>query len=439
MKENLKIVLICHFSTEKVRNQLPLDNRKLYSLVRKLLRMPVKNAGYGDIAPWTSDLITKLSERNKIELHVISAHTGLKRMLYSFSSNNVHYYFVKADFSTLLKRIIPNDSLWRKLNPMRFVVRKVVKNISPDIVNLIGAENAYISGTILDIKDYPIFVLCQTIYNNPNRSKFGIVDSKNASTEMLIFQKENYFGVYSRMHYDLLLQHKPDAFIFDFQWPSGKLPEVTLVEEKKYDFINFAASLSFNKGFHDSILALAIVKKKYPNVVLNLVGGGDSQIRQELERLVEENDLNDNVFFTPFFEKKEDLFQHLQNSRFAVLPCKMDVTSGTMSQSMYYKLPLVVYKTTGTPKFNINKECVLIAEMNNIEDLAEKMLFLMDNPEKAKQMSENAHEYILKSKDNNKIMERLISDYHAIIDHHYNQTPIPKELLFDTDNYPIYS
>ena len=63
----------------------------------------------------------------------------------------------------------------------------------------------------------------------------------------------------------------------------------------------------------------------------------------------------------------------------------------------------------------------------------------MDNPEKAKQMSENAHEYILKSKDNNKIMERLISDYHAIIDHHYNQTPIPKELLFDTDNYPIYS
>lgn len=439
MKENLKIVLICHFSTEKVRNQLPLDNRKLYSLVRKLLRMPVKNAGYGDIAPWTSDLITKLSERNKIELHVISAHTGLKRMLYSFYSNNVHYYFVKADFSTLLKRIIPNDFLWRKLNPMRFVVRKVVKNISPDIVNLIGAENAYISGTILDIKDYPILVLCQTIYNNPNRSKFGIVDSKNASTEMLIFQKENYFGVYSRMHYDLLIQHKPDALIFDFQWPSGKLPEVMLVEEKKFDFINFAMSLSFNKGFHDSILALAIVRRKYPNVVLNLVGGGDSQIRQELETLVEENDLKDNVIFTPFFEKKEDLFQHLQNSRFAVLPCKMDVTSGTMSQSMYYKLPLVVYKTTGTPKFNIDKECVLIAEHNNIEDLAEKMLFLMDNPEKAKQMSENAHEYIINSKDNSEITERLISDYHAIIDHYNNQTPIPKELLFDINNYPIYS
>lgn len=435
----MKVVIICHFSNEEVRNQLPLDSRKLYAFTRKLLRMPAKGNSYGDIASWTTGLIDYLSSRNDIELHVISAHTGLKRMLYSFSSNNVHYYFVKADFSTLLKRIVPNDSLWRKLNPMRFVVRKVVKNISPDIVNLIGAENAYISGTILDIKDYPIFVLCQTIYNNPNRSKFGIVDSKNASTEMLIFQKENYFGVYSRMHYDLLLQHKPEALIFDFQWPSGKLPEVTLVKEKKYDFINFAASLSSKKGFHDSIRALAIVKKEYPNVVLNLSGGGDSLIKQELESLVDSLDLKDNVFFTPFFEKKEDLFQHLQNSRFAVLPCKMDVTSGTMSQSMYYKLPLVVYKTTGTPKFNIDKECVLNAEMNNIEDLAEKMLFLMDNPEKAKQMSENAHEYILNSKDNNKIMERLILDYHAIIDHYNNQTPIPKELLFDIDKYPIYS
>ena len=437
--KKIKVALICHFSTAEVRKQLPLDSRKLYAFMRKLLRMPAKGNTYGDIASWNTGLIKYLSSRDDVELHVISAHSGLKRMLYSFSSNNVHYYFVKADFSTLLKRIIPNDSLWRKLNPMRFVVRKVVKNISPDIVNLIGAENAYISGTILDIKDYPIFVLCQTIYNNPNRSKFGIVDSKNASTEMLIFQKENYFGVYSRMHYDLLLKHKPDALIFDFQWPSGKLPEVTLVKEKKYDFINFAASLSSKKGFHDSIRALAIVKKEYPNVVLNLSGGGDSLIKQELESLVDSLDLKDNVFFTPFFEKKEDLFQHLQNSRFAVLPCKMDVTSGTMSQSMYYGLPLVVYKTTGTPKFNIDKECVLIAEHNNIEDLAQKMLFMMDNPEKAKQMSENAHEYILKSKDNNKIMERLKSDYHAIIDHYNNQTPKPKELLFDIDNYPIYN
>lgn len=437
--KKIKVALICHFSTAEVRRHLPLDSRKLYAFTRKFLRMPAKGNTYGDIASWNTGLIDYLSSRDDVELHVISAHSGLKRMLYSFSNNNVHYYFVKTDFSTLLKRIIKNDSLWRKLNPMRFVVRKVVKDISPDIVNLIGAENAYISGTILDIKDYPIFVLCQTIYNNPNRSKFGIVDSKNASTEMLIFQKENYFGVYSRMHYDLLLHHKPDALIFDFQWPSGKLPEVTLVEEKKFDFINFAMSLSFKKGFHDSILALAIVKKKYPNVFLNLVGGGDSQIRQELEKLVEENGLKNNVFFTPFFEKKEDLFQHLQNSRFAVLPCKMDVTSGTMSQSMYYGLPLVVYKTTGTPKFNINKECVLIAEMNNIEDLAEKMLFLMDNPDKAKQLSKNAHEYIINSEDNNKVMDKLVSNYHAIINHYNKQTPIPKELLFDIDNYPIYN
>ena len=64
--KKVKVVLICHFSTAQVREQLPLDNRKLYSYVRKLLRMPAKNKGYGDIAPWTSGTISYLSQRDDI-------------------------------------------------------------------------------------------------------------------------------------------------------------------------------------------------------------------------------------------------------------------------------------------------------------------------------------------------------------------------------------
>lgn len=430
----MKVVIICHFSNEEVRNQLPLDSRKLYAFTRKLLRMPPKTNSYGDIASWNTGLIEYLRKRDDIELHVISAHTGLKKMLHSFSNNNVHYYFVKADFSTLLKRIIPNDSLWRMLNPMRFVVRKVVKDISPDIVNLVGAENAYISGTILDIHNYPIFVLCQTIYNNPERSQFGTVDSKNASTERLIFEKENYYGVRNLMHHNLLISHKPNAIVLDYQWPSKKLPEVIEIADKKYDFVNFAAGLSFNKGFHDSIRALAIVKRKYPNVKLNLIGGDGANVKNELESLIESLNLKDNVEFTSFFEKQEDMFQHLQYSRFAVLPCKMDNISGTMIQSMHYGLPLVVYETPGTPSFNKDKECVLISKHSDVESLAANMLILMDNPQKAESLRQNAKEYMSKSTDNVKKVDRLVSDYRAIIEHYHQNTVIPQNLLFNLDN-----
>lgn len=432
--KKIKVALICHFSTAEVRDELPLDNRKFYAFVRKVLGMPAKNKGYSDFAPWTSSLIFNLSKLDDIDLHVISAQTGLKKIHHSFELNNVNYHFVKADFTTLMKQLIKNDKLWRKLNPMRFVVRRLIDKISPDIVNLVGAENAYISGTILDIHNYPIFVLCQTIYNNPERSQFGTVDSKNASTERLIFEKENYYGVRNLMHHNLLISHKPNAIVLDYQWPSKKLPEVIEIADKKYDFVNFAAGLSFNKGFHDSIRALAIVKRKYPNVKLNLIGGDGANVKNELESLIESLNLKDNVEFTSFFEKQEDMFQHLQYSRFAVLPCKMDNISGTMIQSMHYGLPLVVYETPGTPSFNKDKECVLISKHSDVESLAANMLILMDNPQKAESLRQNAKEYMSKSTDNVKKVDRLVSDYRAIIEHYHQNTVIPQNLLFNLDN-----
>ncbi len=433
MKENrdkLKIVFICHFSTSAVREKMPLDDRKLYIFVRKMLGMPQKSSSYGDIAPWVTNMVDNLKTREDIELHVISAHTGLKRMKVSFELDNVHYYFVKADYTTLMKRLIKNDALWRKLNPMRFVVKRIVDKISPDIVNLIGAENAYISGTILDIQHIPIFVMCQTIYNNPDRSKYGIVDSKNATTEKLIVEKESYFAVQGKMHNDLLLKMKPNN-IFIFQWsPSTPYPQVKNIVKKKYDFVNFAATLSYTKGFHDSIQALAIVKEKYPDVRLNLVGGGSTEIKEELEKLIESSGLVQNVEFTPFFEKQEDMLQHIQNARFAVLPCKMDNISGTMLQAMYYGLPLVVYKTSGTPSLNKYGESVLVVEHNNIELLAENMLILMDNPEKAESLRQNAEEYMRKTNDDKKETDKLIANYKAIISHYNGQIPIPEHFLY---------
>ena len=77
MEKPIKVAMVCHFSDPMVRSHLPLDDRILYRIVRKLLGMPVKRGGYGDIAAWDPYLIEFLSKRNDVELYVISAHTGL--------------------------------------------------------------------------------------------------------------------------------------------------------------------------------------------------------------------------------------------------------------------------------------------------------------------------------------------------------------------------
>lgn len=431
----IKVAMVCHFSNADVRSHLPLDeSRKLYIFVRKVLGMPTKGKGYGDIASWDASIIRYFRERDDIELHVISAHSGLKRRVVSYEDQGVHYSFVKCDVATMLKRLIPNDALWRKTNPMVKDVHRLVGQIKPDMILLVGAENAYYSSTVLGLDKYPVYTLCQTVYNNPERAVFGEVDSKNASTEMEIIREHRYFGVYCKKHYDLLKSIAPDRFIFKFGFPStGQLLEPTPCV-KQYDFVNFALSMSAKKGYTDAIEATALVKKKHPHVKLNLVGGGSAEIKAELQKMADDLGVHDNVIFTPFFEKKSDLFLHIQKSRFALLPCKMDNVSGTMTQSMQLGLPLVVYKTTGTPAFNREKDCAMIAENGNVEQLAQHMLDLMEHPEKAEMLAKNAREYQEKLAEQKKQNgERLMANIKAIIDNYRNGTPIPQEQLFNPE------
>ena len=432
----MKVAMICHFSNKEVREHLPLSKHTMYRVVRKMLRMPGKRGGYDDIAPWDTNFINATKARNDIELFVVSAHHGLKRSPVKFDSEGIHYCFLPCELSTMLKKLIPSDKLWRKLNPMAPRIVKIINTINPDLVVLFGAENAYYSSSVLFIKDYPVYVLCQTVYNNSEFQLAGSWDSKNATTEKEIVKAAQYIGVYSKKHYNLLRQLGYQNFIFEFNWPvSGKAGFVPVpCANKKYDFVNFALHMSEQKGFHDSIKALAIVKQKYPNVRLCLVDGGNDEVRKELKTLIKDLSLENNVTFIPFFQERNDLFQFLQEVRFSVLPCKVDHISGTQLQSMQYGLPVVCYRTTGTPMLNKNKECLLIAELNNVEDLANKMLQLMDNPVLAERLRLNSLDYtqerITKSLNN---MNHLVANFKSIINNYYTGDPIPEEQLFNPE------
>ena len=425
--DKLKVALVCSFSNAKVREHLPLSNRKLYRQVRRVLRLPTKSGEYGDVASWDTYIIELLRQRDDIDLTVISAHTGLRRRRVAFDLEGVHYYFVRIEGATLLKHLILSPSLWHKLNPVRPIVRRIVKKIKPDVIALIGAENAHISGTVLGIEDIPLIVKCQTIYNNPDRGKSGPVDAKNAYVERLIFKDLKYVAVGTGMHGKLFRQFNQTAY--NFKWALGNLlPEVKPLD-KVYDYVNYAMGMSDKKGYPDAIKALAIVQEKYPNVKLNLVGGSSKEEKEALEKLVADLQLESNVTFTPFFEKQEDLFQHLQKSRFALLPCKMDSVASTIRQAMHYELPVVCYKTDGTPKLNEDQECVLIAENGNVEDLATKMLMLLDDDVKANQLRNNAKEFSRRWSDDQRNSQQMSDNFHAVVDHYHNGTPIPAELL----------
>lgn len=430
----MKIVLIAGFSNVEIREHLEFkkDSHWYHWLIR-MFRLPARVGELRDHAPWIPSIITSFESRKDVELHVVGPHIRLKRPIEEFVLRGVNYHFFQSEWTELMRKT-GNYNLWKHLQRSGYYTRKIIDKIQPDLVVLSGAENPATSVSILYAQKYPRLCLCQTIYNNSEREKYSHPNRLIRDMEKDIFSQLKCFGVYSSMHYKLLRNFRPDATIFKFGYPSkGDLLEPTEVE-KEYDFVNFALMHGSRKGTPDSIRALAIVKKKYPNVTLNIVGGCDLSRLESLKQLCEEMEVRDNVIFTPFFEKKEDLLLHVQKSRFAVLPCKLDHRAGTMSQSMQLGLPLIVYKTTGTPAFNREKQCALIAEKENDEQLAQHMLSLLDNPELAETLRVNAHEFqekkAARARQNG---DRLYATFKAVIGHEKNGNEIPQELLFNLE------
>ena len=66
------------------------------------------------------------------------------------------------------------------------------------------------------------------------------------------------------------------------------------------------------------------------------------------------------------------------------------------------------------------------------------MLKLLNDEIFAQILADNALEYVTRVWDNTSSAERLLADYKAVINHYYNRIPVPEELLFDLNEFPIY-
>lgn len=423
-----KIVLLNYFSNSIIREHLEFDSRRLANIARKLLGLYPKGKPLADIAPWDTHMIEYLSKRDDVDLYVIDAHPGLKKQHYNFDIDNVHYHILCCDRTNFKRHLFKNESLWIKTNGIIYRAKKICRKIQPDIVVLVGVENAFISSAILGLEKYPRFVLLQTIYNNPQRKSVMEFDKKCAYNEKLVFERNHYFAALGKMHRDMLLQFQPNAKVF--KWTATTpYPQVKELSTKKFDFVNFALTLDERKGAYDAIKAINLVRQKYPDVKLSLTGGCSIEDRKRLKQLITELGVENNVIFTPFFQEQKDLFQHLKESRFAVLPCMFDYISTTMLQAMHYELPTVVYKTEGTPTINAEKECVLIANNGDWEELAEKMLLLMDKPALADQLKINAKEYSGRANETTRLGDEFVTNCEAIINEVKNGIPIPEYLF----------
>lgn len=428
--EIIKVVIIGHMSSPQIREQLPLESNYIGNCFRKLFGKP--EIEYSDFAPWNTNTIEGFEKEDKVELHIIAPHRGLRNWTFEYEQNNIRYHFYRPEplFPWVIFDKLLNKKQYRDYTRTRRIVKRFIHNIKPDIVNLIGAENPYYSICGLDVENIPLLITCQTVYSNPDRQKLsGKVSKYRWDLEQSLFKKASAFCCTNTMYRDLIQSYIPGAIVFPLTWPETPFPKLEACT-KKYDFAFFSMSVSKKKGIDSAIEALNIVKKIKPNVTLLVVGHADENISEELQNKIKEYGLENNVIFHDFFPSQLDMFNYVHQARFALLPVKMDYLSGTILQAMEMGMPVITHITDGTPTLNAERETVLLSEIGDVKTMAEQMLRLMDDTNLAQMLAENGLLYTQQRYEKSrKAIQQRIDQYKATIERYRDKKAVPAEML----------
>lgn len=427
----MKVVWICHFSNEMVRKRMNLNHSIGFVewLLRKLLKK--EKAQTTDFAQWITNGIEEFEGSKDIELFVISPHYNLPKPLLSFSLNGIHYNFFRPDdeglFGKIRKKIFQNTKFQHKKN--RVKIKNIFRSIKPDIIHMYGAENPYYSLAALDVDDkiYPFIVSLQTLLSDNdfihNYPMEAAEYNSKVKIEKRIIKKARYIGTEIEKYRNIIQNEiNTTALIFPtFLFLSQKIK--ILDTTKKFDFVYFASGI--NKASDLAIEAFAMVTQKYPHLTLNIVGAMPEPFTTELKKRIKELNIENNITFSGMLPSHNDVIEQIQYSKFALLPLKIDIITGTIREAMFSGLPVVTTITPGgTPTLNEKRESVLLSDKEDVSSIAANMMKLIEDPALAEKLKQNALKTVNEMWNNNETKNNLITSYKKIIQDHKKRNAI---------------
>ena len=427
----LRVVWVCHFSDSKTRAHLSF---KKYSLLGLFLKLLHRQYYLRDFAIWVSNAIKEFEKYEDIDLSVVFPHSGVKKRIQQFDINNIHYYCYKSEDDNLYSFIIQHvlKKVRTSYAENRIIIKNLISDIKPDVVHVIGAENPYYSIAALDVPDdIPSIVTLQTLMSDPDfLANYPISKASyeyRSGLEKQVIRKSRYIGSrVERFRSIVRSQIKKDAVFLNISLAVG----VEIDEhpcEKEFDFVYFAANI--NKACDDAIEAFAIAQKKNSNLKLNVSGSYTPEYKSVIDKRVEELGLQQSVIFSGSKDTHEEVIAQIKKSKFALLPLKVDLISGTIREAMACGLPVVTTITPITPELNEDRECVLLSEKGDYQAMAENMIRLVEDESFASQIRDNAIKTVQERYSNETFMQNWRMAYHEIVEKTKNGTSFSEEIV----------
>ncbi len=160
------------------------------------------------------------------------------------------------------------------------------------------------------------------------------------------------------------------------------------------------------KGVFEYCKAARIVKNKYPDARFVLLGGFDSSMGavkpEDIQEYIQDGTIE-------FPGEAKDVVPFIKECRYFVLPTYYcEGLPRTILEAMSVGRPIITTDWPGCRDAVTNGENGILVEPKNVEQLAEKIIELIENPEAVERMSQNALERCKTTYDVNVVNKKML-------------------------------
>lgn len=160
------------------------------------------------------------------------------------------------------------------------------------------------------------------------------------------------------------------------------------------------------KGHYFLIEAMQKVVKVFPGIKLLILGEGST--RKELEDQVEALNLGRNVDFLGF---QPHPYSYISNSDVVILPSLFEPFGLVYIEAFALKVPIVAFDTAAGNEIMENDVTALMVPKGDSEQLAAKIIHLLQHPEERRRLSEAAYE-VYKAKFSTSTMKKNTANWY---------------------------
>lgn len=266
------------------------------------------------------------------------------------------------------------------------------------------------------------------IFNSPNELKLGGAAAKRAGVKNIVYRRGIAVEVKKSTLNQHLFKNVVTHFIFNSNATKALLQKNfgSIFENKKtsilYNAIHFpektsqatsnnkqiiignAGRLVEQKGQRHLIEIAKILKEKGLSFKIEIAG--DGPLKEELQRLIRENDLTQEIHLLGFVENMKSFMQHID---ILVSTALWEGFGFVLAEAMVEKKSVLAFNLSSNPELiKEGENGFLIPEKDNAL-FAEKLELLINNSDQRKKMGEAGYRFALENFEKKKQFEKLVA------------------------------